>query len=107
MKDYFDLPSMPNPDFRLRLAEPYFPGSTYDLHPEHTRSGAAYIARALGKKVVPSFVIYDTVYYGTHLITGLFDREVVSKAPEAEQQGLWQMFAAGLTGSPMGGNIKF
>jgi hypothetical protein len=45
------------------------------------------------------------LFLGTYAITQSFQK-VVDRAPEAEQRGLWQMFAAGLTGGYSPGSIK-
>jgi len=77
-------------------------GSGYDYHPELTRSGA----RVLLARTALPVALVDAVYLGTYAITESYQL-VVDKAPQHQRRGLWQMFAAGLTGSPMGGNIQF
>ncbi|AXH78998.1 MAG: hypothetical protein [Circular genetic element sp.] len=70
------------------LVSPY--GSGYAMHPELSRSGAAYLAsRMMGPTayVLAPIVLYD------------INRLAIESAPQEKQRGLWMMFASAIGGT--------
>jgi hypothetical protein len=71
----------------------------YRTYPELSRAGP-------GAYYVLATAVAGTVLFGgTVVVTNQFQK-IVDRAPEAEQPGLWQMLAAGLTGGFSPGSIK-
>ena len=70
------------------MDRPFGPG--YQTHPELSRSGAGVIGSTL---VVPA------AFVATPIALAAANIAVIESMPEHEQQGGWQMFISGLTGT--------
>ena len=69
-------------------------GGTYSSRPDLTRSGHAVLGGRAAIVVAPIGV----ALVGSHVIHTQYGN-IVEKAPEEEQAGLWRMFSSALTGT--------